>query len=100
MDVRNDGVGCRLAGDRVPVVGGRTGEARWRSCDKSSTDRLPDRLVRRSAPGVVAARDVDGGGIQVGHSSSVRAAMAEVSGDIDMDGGTIRVGCVQHELDL
>ncbi|KAJ6801595.1 pollen-specific leucine-rich repeat extensin-like protein 3 [Iris pallida] len=85
---------CRLAGDRVLVVGGRTEEARRWRYDERSTDRLPDRLVRRSAPGVVAARDVDGGGLQVENSSSVRAAMAEISGDVDIDGGTVRVGCV------
>ncbi|KAJ6815348.1 pollen-specific leucine-rich repeat extensin-like protein 3 [Iris pallida] len=90
--VQNGGVGCRLAGDRVPTVGGRTGEAHRRSRDERSTDRLPDRLVRRSTPGVVAARDIDGGGLQVGRSSSVREDMEEVSGDVDMDGGTVLVG--------
>ncbi|KAJ6836613.1 pollen-specific leucine-rich repeat extensin-like protein 3 [Iris pallida] len=50
-EVRNDGVGCGLAGDRVSAIGGRTGEARRRSRDERSTDRL----VRRTAPGLVAA---------------------------------------------
>ncbi|KAJ6802416.1 putative proline-rich receptor-like protein kinase PERK13 [Iris pallida] len=27
-------------------------------------------------------------------------ALRRISGDVDMDGGTIRVGCVRHELDL